>query len=389
MDYSIRLWDLARRQRLVTLQGHLSEVWSLAFSPDGQTVASGAKDGSVKSWPIRPQQKDDVLAGGWQPLGFSKNSRILAARNSRQGTVVFFDVATHEPDQQFQTDSGRFRFAFPAPAALSEDLGTLVQGLDNGAVKIWDTENREFQTLRASDRPLDLLALSPDGRTLITGEGGMPGPGPGPGGRGRRTLRWWDLRHETNAVLLTDAHKVLFAPDGRTLAAFQRANTIQLWDVPTRSLRTNLVIDPQPATVGMFPPDFRFFSSPAAFSPDGRVMAAGCADDAIRLWEVDTGKLISTCTGHKQAVSSLAFAPDGKTLASASDDSTLKFWNLATQQELLTIRRLGGTLRSLLFSPDGRLLVGASGFSQSSGGLRFFHAPTLAETDQAAAKSIF
>ena len=383
MDYSIRLWDFAKRQPLRTLQGHQSEVWALAFSPDGQTVASGGKDGSVKLWPTRPEEKDDELPGSWQPLAFSKDSRTLAARN-RQGTVAFLNLATRETDQQFQLDRDNGRFRFPIASSLSEDLGTLAQG-GEGTVRIWNTQNRDFQTLKVSEGPLDVLLLSPDGRTLLVGEGGMRFPGGfgGPGGRGGHTLRWWDLRHGTNIALSTDAHKLLFTPDGRTLAAFQRGNTVQLWDAATRSLRTNLVIDPQPATTPMFPPDVR--SSPAAFSSDGRILATGSSDDAIRLWEVPSGKLLGACTGHKQGVTSVAFSPDGKTLATASDDSTLKFWNVATQQELLTVRRLGGTLRGLMFSPDGRLLVGASGFSSPSGGLRFFHAPPLVETDLASA----
>jgi len=98
---------------------------------------------------------------------------------------------------------------------------------------------------------------------------------------------------------------------------------------------------------------------------------------------VATGKLLGTCTGHKQPVFSVAFSPDSKTLATASDDSTLKLWNVATQQELLSLRRLGGALRGLMFSPDGRLLVGGSSFSASSGGLRFYRAPLLGETGTA------
>jgi WD40 repeat protein len=86
-------------------------------------------------------------------------------------------------------------------------------------------------------------------------------------------------------------------------------------------------------------------------------------------------------------VFSVAFSPDGKTLATASDDSTLKLWNVAAQQELLSLRRLGGVLRGLMFSPDGRLLVGGSSFSAPSGGLRFFRAPLLSETDTANAQS--
>ena len=74
-DHSIRLWDFDKRQRLVTLHGHLSEVWAVAFSPDGQTLVSGAKDGGVKLWATRRQQKEDALPGAWQPLALSKDSR--------------------------------------------------------------------------------------------------------------------------------------------------------------------------------------------------------------------------------------------------------------------------------------------------------------------------
>ena len=184
----------------------------------------------------------------------------------------------------------------------------------------------------------------------------------------------WDLGAGTNTLLRSEAHRVLFSPDGRTLAAFQRSNTVQLWDVATRSLRTNLTVDPAPGFV-------------VAYSSDGRILATTAGpsdfDNAIRLWDTATGRLLGTCTGHKQGVFSVAFSPDGKTLATASDDSTLKIWNVATQQELLTIRRLGGTVRGLMFSPDGRLLVGASGFFAREAGIRFYRAPLAKEIDAA------
>ena len=111
-----------------------------------------------------------------------------------------------------------------------------------------------------------------------------------------------------------------------------------------------------------------------------------CQEDTICLWEVASGKLLGSCSGHKQRVQSIALSPDGKTLATSSDDGTLKFWNVATQQELLSIRQLGATLSGLQFSPDGRLLVGGSGAFAQTGGLRFFRAPPFNETDLARAR---
>jgi len=360
-DYSIRLWDFAKRERLAALQGHLSEVWALAFSPDGQTLVSGAKDGGVKIWSTRRQKKADVLAGASTPLGFSRDSRRLAAFD-RPDSVVFFNLETGEPMQQIQLDVPRgmagLHFRFGTPIAISEDLRTLAQGLGDGAIKVWNTETGDTSTFKASDRPLGLVALSPDGRSLVTGEHDQ-------------LPRLWDLRTGTNAFLPVESPRVFFAPDGRSLAALNpRENSVQVLDLEGRTVRTNLAIDIQPG-----------FN--AAFSPDGRMLAVTYQDDAIRLWDTVTGALIGTCAGHKQPIFSVAFSPDGKTLASASDDSTLKLWNVATQQELLTDRRLGGAMSGLMFSPDGRSLVGGSSpFSQTSG-LRFFRAPLLNEIDVA------
>src|SRR4029079_7381714 len=117
----------------------LSEVWSLAFTPDGQNLVSGAKDGEVRIWPIRPKQKEDGLAGIKQPLGFSRDGQTLAALN-REGVMVFINLQTEQIQQQISLDHGRFRVGiFGTAVSLSEDLSTLVQGREDGQVKIWHT----------------------------------------------------------------------------------------------------------------------------------------------------------------------------------------------------------------------------------------------------------
>ena len=360
MDYSIRLWDFTKRQRLATWQGHLSEVWSLAFSPDGQSLLSGAKDGSVKWWPVRRQQTEDILAGSFQEmLAISKDSRELAAMD-RQGTLAFLNLITRKPEQEFklagQPDRGRFH---PPPVvALSGDFMTLAQVGEDGRVHLSNTASRASSLLEVPDRPVTFLALSPDAHCLVTGGGFGHG------------LRWWDLRHGTNHLLETEATHAEFSPDGRTLAAVQRTNHVQLWDGVTGLLRATWVSD-----VELHP------EAAPAFSPDGRILALACTDDTVCLWDTLAGKILGACTGHKQGVFSVAFSPDGQTLATASDDRTLKLWHVATQQELMTIRHLGGALRKLLFSPDGSLLVGRISTASLTGGLRLYRAPLLSETD--------
>jgi WD40 repeat protein len=347
----------------------LSEVWTLSFSPDGRTLISGSKDGDVKLWPAHAQRTEDVITGVRHPLAFSTDGRTLAGVTRDRSAVVFLDLATSEMPQQFPLENrrGRFGALFPS-AAVSDDLRTLAHAQDDGTVKLWNTSTHDATTLKVSDGPAELLALSPDGRVLIT--------------RGRDwTLRKWDLRSGTNTAWPTDAFRVLFSRDGRLLATVGRGDEVQLWDATTLAPQVKLKSDEPPA-MGL---EFT-----AAFSADGHVLAVACQDDAIRLWDTATGQLLGACTGHKQGVRSVAFAPDGKTLATTSDDSTLKFWNTATQQELLTIRQLGATLTGLTFSPDGRLLVGGSGaFSKTggpkTGGLRFFRAPPLNEIDAAQA----
>jgi WD40 repeat protein len=94
-----------------------------------------------------------------------------------------------------------------------------------------------------------------------------------------------------------------------------------------------------------------------AFSPDGATLAAGCSDGVIRLWDVVSGDLRLTFSGHVGTVRRLAFAPDGRTLASLGDDHTLKLWHLATGQQLFTLTTQAERLEDLAFSRDGRRLV--------------------------------
>lgn len=169
--------------------------------------------------------------------------------------------------------------------------------------------------------PPDLLSLSPDGRSLITG-------------RRDRSLQWWDLPHGTNVALDAEAYRVLFTRDGKYFATLSRGTNVHVWDSATRTIVSTLSHELNVAFAG-------------AFSFDGAMLAVVATDDTVRLWDFKKQKMTGIFSGHKQGIFALCFAPDGKTLATGSDDSTVKLWNVATQQELMSFRRQGDSTRTL------------------------------------------
>lgn len=370
-DHSIRLWDLGTGQCVGRLHGNRSEVWAAVFSPDGRSVISGAKDGSVRLWPTNTTSRERLYGGDWTPIKFSKDGRVLAAIDG-QSRFVRLNLRTGEPEDSLPL--GRIPFGL-WNGAVSDDLRTLVDPLPDGGVRVWDLHSRQSVDLRnpeiSSSATTNLLAdtrnpalrkswmeITPDGAALLTG-----------GGRG--SLWWWNLQDPSEAPMRLEANRGLFSRNGQRLVTLHE-RSIQLWDVKTRLLLAEVPLEVE---LG--------FLTPLALSDDANVLAVGSdplmeTENAIRLWNTRSGKLLGVCKGHTQGVRWLAFSPDAETLASVSDDSTLRFWNVQTQQELLSIRRLDEPIREILFSPDGNWLA-----ARTLGGLRLLDAatdPNLAAT---------
>lgn len=332
-DHSIRLWDVSTFQCVERLHGNSSEVWALAFTADGQGILSGAKDGTVRLWPTNPAPRERFYPGNWMPIKFSQDGRMLAAIDD-QSSFVLLNLRTGEPEDRLEL--GKLPFSQWA-GAVSDDFRVLVHSLPTGGLRVWDLQSRKSVDLASHEILRSWAAISPDGSALLAGEN-------------RDTVLWWNLHAPSEAPLRIQGKGALFSRNGTAVVTLHD-RSIKLWNPTTRSLRAEF---PAAADFG--------FGTPLALSDDGGILAAGSnpiteTENAIRLWDIRSGKLLGVCKGHTQGVRWLALAPDGETLASVSDDSTLRFWNVRTQQELLSIQRLADPVRDILFSADGRWLA--------------------------------
>ncbi len=140
---------------------------------------------------------------------------------------------------------------------------------------------------------------------------------------------------------------VTFSLNGKTLASTGEDQAVRLWEVSSGRLLNTL----QGRTSMVFG---------VAFSPDGRTLASGSSDRTVRLWEVSDGKTLFTLQGHTAGVFGVAFSPDGRTLASGSEDQTVRLWEVSSGKLLNTLQGHTNGVSRVAFSPDGRTLASGS-----------------------------
>ena len=140
--------------------------------------------------------------------------------------------------------------------------------------------------------------------------------------------------------------EIQYSPDGTRLAV---ASSIGIWLYDTATHQEVALLTRHTNEVNS-----------VAFSPDGNTITSGSEDNAIRLWNADTGKHEQTLIGHTHWVSSVAFSPDGNTIVSGSEDNTIRLWDADTGKHQETLKGHNGGISSVVFSPDGRTLASGS-----------------------------
>ena len=332
-DGTARLWNVATGRQIRSLASGASSVYSVAFSPDGKTLATADLDGTAELWNVATGQRIRSLATGADILysvAFSPDGKTLAIGDNN-GTAELWNVATGQRIRSLTADS-----IAALSVAFSPDGKTLATGGEDGTAELWNVATgQRIRSLAADANGVDSVAFSPDGKTLAIGsEGG--------------TARLWNVATGRQVrSLAADADgvgSVAFSPDGKTLA-IGGGNGTALWDPATdRQIGT-------PFTgVGKV--------NGVAFSPDGKTLATGDADGTVRVWDVTAGSQIDSFPASEDnIVESVAFSPDGKTLATGNYDGTARLRNLTTGEQIRILNLGSDIVWSVAFSPDGKTLA--------------------------------
>jgi RNA polymerase sigma factor (sigma-70 family) len=352
LDQSVRVWDVESGKEVHNFNlpkptPETIQMWaqmsahSLAFAPDGKTLAAGYSDGATYLWTLATG-KNMVLEGHAGPvadLAFSPDGKMLAATDGAfskrladtDGShgVRLWDVGTGKELHRPGAHVGAIQALF-----LSADGKRLVSSGTDGTVRMWDATNgKHLEILAEHTGPVTCLAVSPDGKAVhsMSFNGGV--------------RLWQDGKSKVVWTGLGFGGTVTMqlSPDGKYLA----------WGMGTIQIRE---LSPDKPT--------RTFKGPGApglgfrFSPDGRLLAAAGGDRAIRVWNVASGEevrvLPATQEGNAPA-SLLAFAPDGRTLASWG--GALHLWETRTGYVRFKRTDLANRVTALAFSADGRLLA--------------------------------
>ncbi len=270
----LQLWDTATGQQMHSLAGHTDQINSLAWSPASNLLVSVSFDGTARVWD--PQQ-----------------ARVLQVLASPQSTPLF-------------------------SVAWSPDGEHICAGTMDGNVLRWNVRSGEQsavwsgppkQQRRSGRYPFAVwgVSWSPDGRRIVST-------------RYDDLLLIWEVATgASQAIPKTDSqpNTVAWAPDANTFAVTDDAGAVSLWDGVTLRRSTTFA-----------PADEAGWSYGLAWAPAGDLLASGRESGAVQLWGVPAGQALATLQAHAAAVWALAWSPDRLRLASGSDDATVRLWGI-------------------------------------------------------------
>jgi eukaryotic-like serine/threonine-protein kinase len=304
-DHKLLLWHLNRPHGPQVLRGHSpKEAWSLAFSPDGHMLASGGDDHLVRLLDVQTGRETATLSGYISlvtSVAFAPDGQTLASGSfDLKKPVVLWDMRTRLPKFLLESHAKRVR-----GVAFSPRGSTLVSISEDQSTMIWDT-SKGVRTNTIPQRPGygTCIAFSPDGRTVACAAGSQ-------------SMMLIDVvTGVTRSIAIeNEVHSLTFSPDGSRLITGHHDGLIRIWDLGKFAQVQSPLYGHSKIVFGL------------SLSRDGRTLASGGEDRTVRLWDILSGQELLCLTDCKARVNAVAFSPDGYTLAAADHSGAITLWH--------------------------------------------------------------
>ena len=337
------LWDLKSKKRIHTFVGHHGLVFHIAFSPDGERLASASWDRTVRIWSMKHTRSTRVFQNlpkrMFQVAFHPKYTEQLLTLSTTNKAIRLWNLNIQdEQDYHNRHHSAIISLAFHPSGKM------VASGSQDTTVRLWSTRSGELlRVLKGHKGGIWCVAFHPNGRWLASSSSDQ-------------SIRLWDLK--TGRLLRVflghgrGVMKIIFDKEGKRLFSSGRDGAVRLWEVKTgRPLRTY----PQRGHGGVIS---------VALSPDEKTLAAGYWSSKVILWDVETGAETYQLRSHKGAIWALAFRKDGKSLLSGSEDGTVRLWDLETKAHTIVARHKSRIFSLKLFRDNKRFVVssGIAGF---------------------------
>jgi RNA polymerase sigma factor (sigma-70 family) len=315
-------------------EGHTDGVMVVAFSPDGKRALSGGvcygdRDPTLRLWDVTTGKELLKLEGhteGVYSLAFLPGGQ-KAVSGGGEGTIRVWDLETGKELNRFEGHAGTVY-----GLDVTRDGKWMLSGGEDSTMRLWDTETgKEVRRFAGHDGRVRAVAFSPDGRQAVSGTV-----------LGDSTLRIWDV--ETGNELSKYTVAAVPARNRRNIGLLKMSGPGVI----------------PPGGFGPFPfPDEPGGIASVAFSPDGKLVLAGCMDNVLRVFELSTGKE-RKLEGHTQQVHGAAFTPDGRRILSAGYDKTVRLWDVESGKEVCRFFGHDNWVWGVAVSPDGKFGLSGS-----------------------------
>ncbi|BAT53429.1 peptidase C14, caspase catalytic subunit p20 [Nostoc sp. NIES-3756] len=355
-DQSVRVWyvksnydiEPPKREELkpkvLELAGYDSKVSSVEFSADGNTLASGSNDKTVKLWNIDsrlqelPHEREKVKS-----VSFSPDGKIIASSGqseiNNKGIIHLWNWDENSKRWQEKQSISAHELLI-RQVRFSPDGQVFASVSMDGTIKIWSKEGQFIASSPSIKKEFYSISFSPDRKTLASGDA-------------NNNVILWEYKGNSLTPMQTLAghtngvRSVSFSSDGKWLASADIDNVIKLWRRDGNSWKWQKDLK-----------GHRDDIQAITFSPDSQILASASDDATVKLWNLN-GNLINTLYGHTRRVTGISFTPDSQIIASVSADKKIIFWG-RNGNLLHTVNKHDGVISDVQFSPDGQTLASAS-----------------------------